>query len=81
MPRAFPIYNKKTFKSAASQKRILIWFLFVGENTDALDQSEVDCLNAAGQSVRLTAKIVDAPCNDMNTSHFVEVFMFSDTCR
>ena len=51
-------------------------FLFVGVNTAALTQSEVDCLNSTAESVRLAAKIVDTPCNEMNTDHFLEVFTF-----
>lgn len=31
------------------------------------------CLESATEGVRLAARIVDTPCNEMNTDHFVEV--------
>lgn len=70
--RAYPLFNRKT-NSNGKQKKVVIEFLFVGENTVALDQNEVDLLNSSGQSVRLAAKIVDAPCSEMTTTDFVEV--------
>ena len=74
--RAFPLYSKKTCSkrsSILSQRTINVEFVFVGENDTGLDKSELDCLTVAAESVRLSARIVDTPCNEMNTSHFVEV--------
>lgn len=31
------------------------------------------CLSNAADGVRLAARIVDTPCNEMNTDHFLEV--------
>lgn len=31
------------------------------------------CLSSAADGVRLAARIVDTPCNEMNTDHFLEV--------
>lgn len=80
VPRAFPLYNRKTSVKKNSNKKIRIEFLFVGENTTALDEDEVKCLNTAADSVRLAAKIVDAPCSEMNTNHFLEVLLASYSC-
>lgn len=37
-----------------------------------LDKSEISCLEDAAKSIRLAARIVDSPCNEMNVSHFIE---------
>ena len=76
--RAFPLFNRKEVNSSLkhSSTSILVEFLFVGANTTALDQSEVDFLNSTAESVRLAARIVDTPCNEMDTDHFLEVFTF-----
>lgn len=33
----------------------------------------VQCLSNAADGVRLAARIVDTPCNEMNTDHFLNV--------
>lgn len=35
--------------------------------------SPVQCLSNAADGVRLAARIVDTPCNEMNTDHFLDV--------
>lgn len=35
--------------------------------------SHVQCLSNAADGVRLSARIVDTPCNEMNTDHFLDV--------
>lgn len=35
--------------------------------------SPVQCLANAADGVRLAARIVDTPCNEMNTDHFLDV--------
>lgn len=35
--------------------------------------SSVQCLSNAADGVRLAARIVDTPCNEMNTDHFLDV--------
>lgn len=39
---------------------------------DGLTESDIACLDATAAGIRLTAKIVDTPCNEMNVSHFIE---------
>jgi len=72
LSRAYPLYNRKTTRTTFSKRSVLVEFLFVGDKTDALEQDEIDCLTSAAESVRLAAKIVDAPCNEMTTDHFLE---------
>ena len=78
IPRAYPLYSRKTVKNPngmKQQRKLTIEFSFVGDDNTPLDQSEVEFLNAAADAVRLTARIVDAPCNDMNTLAFLEVHL------
>lgn len=49
--------------------------------------SFVQCLSNAADGVRLAARIVDTPCNEMNTDHFLDVskniyiyFLFWEYC-
>lgn len=37
-----------------------------------LDQSEISCLEDTAKGIRLAARIVDTPCNEMNVSNFIE---------
>lgn len=36
-----------------------------------LTDNDIQCLENAEHAIRLTAKIVDAPCSHMNVSHFI----------
>lgn len=42
-------------------------------NTDCIRSSSSQCLSNAADGVRLAARIVDTPCNEMNTDHFLVV--------
>lgn len=74
--RAFPLYSSKTSNNESSnQRNVTISFIFTdgtGKNQSPSDD-EIACYNAIGESVRLTAKIVDTPCAEMTTDHFLEV--------
>jgi probable aminopeptidase NPEPL1 len=75
--RAFSLYSKKTGgKSGDKQRNVNVAFLFVDSNLTQLHATsdEVTCFNVLAKSVRLTAKIVETPCADMTTDHFLEVF-------
>lgn len=37
-----------------------------------LTQDEIACMEYAARGIRLAARIVDTPCNEMNVSHFVK---------
>ena len=70
--RIYPLYNKKTTLSNTA-RTVTVEFLFVGENKNALSKCEVQCLTASAESIRLAARIVDTPTNEMTTNTFVKV--------
>jgi len=71
VPRMFPLYNTKT-SGGETSKTITVEFVFTGAEKDALSDKEIACLTAAAESIRLAAKIVDAPCNEMHTNGFLK---------
>lgn len=40
--------------------------------SQSLSEQDVQCLTDASYGIRLSAKIVDTPCNEMNVSHFIQ---------
>ncbi|EDO41614.1 predicted protein [Nematostella vectensis] len=68
--RCFPLFSLKT--NNKTKRTVTVEFLVVGKDATPLTEDDVSCLTAAAESVRLAAKIVDIPCNDMNTDHFLE---------
>ncbi|XP_023034102.1 probable aminopeptidase NPEPL1 isoform X2 [Drosophila willistoni] len=40
--------------------------------TDPLTDDELKCLKETTRGIRLTARIVDMPCNEMNVDHFIQ---------
>lgn len=38
---------------------------------DSLSKADIECLSTTCDSIRLAARIVDMPCNEMNVSHFI----------
>lgn len=77
--RAYPLYSKKTNMSsklaAASTEKMSITVTveyFLLDNAIPLTEDECVMLERAAESVRTTARIVDTPCNEMNTDHFLE---------
>ncbi|SPP87956.1 probable aminopeptidase NPEPL1 [Drosophila guanche] len=43
-----------------------------GIESNPLTPDEIKCLNETARGIRLTARIVDMPCNEMNVDHFVQ---------
>lgn len=74
--RAFPLYSKKSKCSQAQSATVNVEFVIVdaesGSAAASLTDDEVNCLENAAYGIRLAAKIVDAPCNEMNVSLFIE---------
>eukprot|EP00058_Branchiostoma_floridae_P000348 XP_002585836.1 hypothetical protein BRAFLDRAFT_132933 [Branchiostoma floridae] len=68
--RVFPSFSRK---SGSSQRRkIVVEFLLVdGGKDNTISEDDAKCLQAACNAVRLTAQIVDTPCNEMNTDDFL----------
>lgn len=77
--RAYPLYSRKTSNNTApsTPPTVYVHFLIVSEDSPSvqtpLSASEIACLQNTCYGVRLAAKIVDAPCNDMNVDHFIQV--------
>lgn len=72
--RAFPLFSRKSSKNDAGPV-INVEFITIQNNlvtNQALTDHEIECLQYAARGIRLTAKIVDTPCNEMNVSHFIE---------
>uniref|UniRef100_A0A182P0F0 Cytosol aminopeptidase domain-containing protein n=1 Tax=Anopheles epiroticus TaxID=199890 RepID=A0A182P0F0_9DIPT len=74
--RAFPLYSRKTSKGVNVDPPPTVHIEFVlvgGDNPTETEITEEDVLVLANVTVgiRLTARIVDAPCNEMNVSGFL----------
>lgn len=80
--RAFPLYSKKTSGSTESDvTTVSVEFVIVGSNNSRensvaegsdLSPLEITALDDAASGIRLAARIVDTPCNEMNVDHFLE---------
>lgn len=71
--RAFPLFTRRSSASRrVDKKSVAIEFLIVGQNNGPMEVTTLKCLESATEGVRLAARIVDTPCNEMNTDHFVE---------
>ncbi|KAL4655753.1 putative aminopeptidase NPEPL1 isoform X1 [Arapaima gigas] len=71
--RAFPLFSRRSGASRrADSKVVTVEFITVGQDNGPLDLATLECLSNAAEGVRLAARIVDTPCNEMNTDHFLE---------
>ncbi|XP_056130010.1 probable aminopeptidase NPEPL1 [Lampris incognitus] len=71
--RAFPIFSRRSTSSRrADKKTVTVEFVIVGQESSPLDLTELKCLSNAADGVRVAARIVDTPCNEMNTDHFLD---------
>jgi probable aminopeptidase NPEPL1 len=72
--RAFPLYSAKTSEKK-EERNVNVSFLYVDQNGSKSwpNEDDIKCFNALTQSIRLTAKIVEKPCAEMNTDLFLEV--------
>lgn len=73
--RAFPLYSRKS-NQMSSPSTVNVEFIIVDEDDTIskvpLTAEEIEALEASARGIRLAARIVDAPCNDMNVSQFLE---------
>ncbi|OQR70481.1 putative aminopeptidase NPEPL1-like [Tropilaelaps mercedesae] len=75
--RAFPLYSRKSDDSADGEcapkcgRTISLEFLLLGDG-EKLSTEEIVALQTAIGSVRLAARIVDTPCQDMNVCAFLD---------
>lgn len=70
--RVFPLYSRKTADNAKNTD-VIVEFVFVDNKSHKLSADDVNCLTASAKSIRLAAKIVDMPCNEMHVNAFLDV--------
>ncbi|XP_069846153.1 probable aminopeptidase NPEPL1 isoform X3 [Dipodomys merriami] len=76
LARAFPLFTHRSGASRRSEKRtVTVEFFLVGQDNGPVEVSTLQCLTNATEGVRLAARIVDTPCNEMNTDIFLETTM------
>jgi len=73
--RAYPLYSRKTGETN-KPRNVSVTFLFTDEirnksGKELSNEDDVKCYNAMAESVRLSAKITDMPCAEMNTDDFL----------
>lgn len=74
--RAFPLYSRKFSRSGEeSTITVSVEFLMLEEDGSValLSQDQASALQSSADGIRLAARIVDTPCNEMNVDHFVAV--------
>lgn len=74
--RAFYDYCRKT--KVKEQKKstvtVTVEFLIVPDNNGdniMVNQDEIATLERIANAIKMTARIVDTPCNEMNVNHFL----------
>ncbi|XP_038606197.1 probable aminopeptidase NPEPL1 [Tachyglossus aculeatus] len=73
LARAFPLFTHRSSASRRTEKKtVTVEFFLVGQNNGPVEVSTLKCLTSATEGVRLAARIVDTPCNEMNTDNFIE---------
>lgn len=70
--RAYPLYNRKTSKVDGAAESVTVNVEFVLVGGEELSEQDIRVIEYAARGIRLTAKIVDAPCNEMNVSGFLK---------
>ncbi|XP_968492.2 probable aminopeptidase NPEPL1 [Tribolium castaneum] len=75
--RAFPLYSRKTGSNTTEYSTVSVEFVIVPSNSDEIDGTELSAeelkiLDDAATGIRLAARIVDTPCNEMNVDHFLQ---------
>ncbi len=67
--------GKVAANSSSTEKKpvtVTVEYILLG-NASPLSEDECLMLHRAAESVRTAARIVDTPCNEMNTDHFLQV--------
>uniref|UniRef100_A0A670I0K2 Syntaxin-16 n=1 Tax=Podarcis muralis TaxID=64176 RepID=A0A670I0K2_PODMU len=71
--RAFPLFTQRSSASRRTEKKsVIVEFFLVGQNNGPVEVETLKCLESAAEGIRLAARIVDTPCNEMNTDSFLE---------
>jgi probable aminopeptidase NPEPL1 len=74
--RAFPLYSRKLARVVENTTvTVAVEFLVLEEDgsVSVVTKEEAAALQAAADGIRLAARIVDTPCNEMNVDTFVSV--------
>lgn len=71
--RAFPTYSRKSSKAKLPSKTVTVEFVLIGDDNTPISSEDAECMSIVAESIRLSARLVDMPCQDMHTSAFVEV--------
>ena len=70
--RSYSLFSMRSDRGGAkAEKNLFIEFVVVGESTCKL-QNIASCLQDAADSIQMAARIVDTPCNFMNTTAMVD---------
>uniref|UniRef100_UPI00358FDF35 probable aminopeptidase NPEPL1 n=1 Tax=Myxine glutinosa TaxID=7769 RepID=UPI00358FDF35 len=73
--RAFPLFSRRTGGSRSSHNEpchVTVEFILVDQSNQPLEAEALECLTTMAESIRLAARIVDTPCNEMNTENFLD---------
>ncbi|MFT7816062.1 putative aminopeptidase NPEPL1 [Arapaima gigas] len=78
--RAFPLFSRKSEPSSGGGgRRVTVEFYCVEPEKEQLSKSALlaslhisICLSHVAESIRLAARIVDSPCSEMDTEHFLQ---------
>ena len=71
--RAFPTFSRKCPRNKPTSRTVTVEFVVVGKGSTPLTDEDVACMSIVADSIRLSARLVDMPCQDMHTSAFVQV--------
>ncbi|XP_042240197.1 probable aminopeptidase NPEPL1 isoform X1 [Homarus americanus] len=69
--RAYPTYSRKTAPGSSSNHTVTVELLLVGKGDSPLTDEDIEVLNDGVYGVRLAARIVDTPANEMHTDSFI----------
>jgi len=68
--RSFSLFSMRSDASKKCNRTVAVEFAIVGESTCYIEEI-ADCLQDAADSIQMAARIVDAPCNFMNTTAMI----------
>lgn len=72
--RKTKVYIGKLKEQKKSTVTVTIEFILVGNDNgdNKVDKEEIATLERIANAIKMTARIVDTPCNDMNVNHFLD---------
>ncbi|EDV29043.1 putative aminopeptidase NPEPL1 [Trichoplax sp. H2] len=69
--RCYPTFNRK-YRGSVIDRTVTVEFCITDDRTAVLTSEDIAVMDAAACGIRTACYIVDAPCNMMQTTHFVE---------